>query len=110
MPTYEYICDKCNQHKPFDVFQSIIENAYRKCPKCKKGKVKRLMGSGGGIIFKGSGFYETDYKRHAQKDSKTGSEAPSKTETKSESKATSDSKSSTQDRKTTTQSPKKKDT
>lgn len=60
MPTYEYECTKCG-HK-FEAFQSIKAEALTKCPKCK-GKVKRLLGSGAGIIFKGTGFYETDYKR-----------------------------------------------
>jgi putative FmdB family regulatory protein len=60
MPTYEYECAKCGKH--FDLFQSIKAEPIRRCPKCK-GKVKRLIGIGAGIIFKGSGFYETDYKR-----------------------------------------------
>lgn len=60
MPTYEYECTKCGKH--FELFQSIKAEPVKKCPKCK-GKVKRLLGAGAGIIFKGSGFYETDYKR-----------------------------------------------
>ena len=60
MPTYEYECEKC-KHR-FDLFQSMKEEPVKDCPKCK-GPVVRLMGTGGGIIFKGSGFYETDYKR-----------------------------------------------
>jgi putative FmdB family regulatory protein len=64
MPTYEYECDACGH--TFEEFQSMSDAALRKCPKCKKMKLQRLIGSGAGIIFKGSGFYETDYKRAAQ--------------------------------------------
>lgn len=60
MPTYEYECDKCKKH--FDIFQSMTAEAIKKCPECG-GKFHRLIGGGSGIIFKGSGFYETDYKR-----------------------------------------------
>jgi len=69
MPTYEYRCAKCN--KTFDEFQSITAKPIKKCKFCS-GKVERLIGTGGGIIFKGSGFYETDYKRKSspKKDSK----------------------------------------
>lgn len=59
MPTYEYECKKCK--RTFDVFQSIMANPLRKCPTCK-GSVRRLIGRGAGIIFKGSGFYQTDYR------------------------------------------------
>lgn len=61
MPTYDYRCDACGHE--FDAFQSIMDGAIKKCPKCKKPKLRRLIGAGAGIIFKGSGFYETDYKR-----------------------------------------------
>jgi putative FmdB family regulatory protein len=67
MPTYEYNCEKCG--KNFETFQSMRDEAYRTCPKelCQqkrwgKGKVKRLLGTGAGLIFKGSGFYSTDYR------------------------------------------------
>lgn len=60
MPTYEYECDKCK--KRFDMFQSMKAEPIKKCPECG-GKVHRLIGGGSGIIFKGTGFYETDYKR-----------------------------------------------
>ena len=60
MPTYEYRCTAC-QHL-FEEFQSIMDKPLKKCPQCG-GRIKRLIGCGSGIIFKGSGFYETDYKR-----------------------------------------------
>jgi putative FmdB family regulatory protein len=61
MPTYEYECDACGH--AFERLQSMSEPAVRKCPKCGKLKVRRLISGGAGVIFKGSGFYETDYKR-----------------------------------------------
>jgi len=60
MPTYDYECSHCGH--VFEVFQKITDASLDKCPKCGK-KVKRLISSGSGIIFKGSGFYETDYKK-----------------------------------------------
>ena len=65
MPTYEYHCDACSNH--FDEFQGINEPALKKCPKCKKQKLRRIFGAGAAIIFKGSGFYETDYRSDAYK-------------------------------------------
>ena len=59
MPTYDYKCQKCAH--VFEIFQSMKAARIEKCPKCG-GKVKRLIGSGAGIIFKGTGFYETDFK------------------------------------------------
>ena len=78
MPTYEYECKKC-EHS-FEKFQSMTEERLKTCPECK-GAVKRLIGTGAGIIFKGSGFYETDYRsdsyqKGAQKAS--SSSAPAK--------------------------------
>ncbi len=61
MPTYDYECDACG-HK-FEMFQTFSERVRRKCPVCGRLRLRRLIGAGGGIIFKGSGFYETDYKR-----------------------------------------------
>jgi len=63
MPTYDYVCAKCGHQ--FEAFQSMSDAPLTKCPKCKTGKVKRLIGAGAGLMFKGSGFYETDYK-HAR--------------------------------------------
>jgi putative FmdB family regulatory protein len=99
MPTYEYECRSC-KHR-FEEFQSITDEPIKKCPKCGKA-VRRLFGGGMGIIFKGSGFYTTDYKRSSastgpsSSNSGNGSSKPSesKTETKSTS---SDSKSTSGD-------------
>lgn len=60
MPTYEYACPKCGHQ--FEQFQSMRDEPIKKCPKCKKLGVKRLVGGGAGLIFKGTGFYITDYK------------------------------------------------
>lgn len=61
MPTYQYECEACGHG--FELFQSMTEAKKRKCPKCGRLKLVRLLGLGAGVIFKGSGFYETDYKR-----------------------------------------------
>jgi putative FmdB family regulatory protein len=98
MPTYEYVCEKCGQR--FDQFQSIKDEPITICPKEKcglkkwgKGKIRRAIGAGAGLIFKGSGFYITDYRSESYKqaakkesgggESKTESKStPAKTETK----------------------------
>jgi putative FmdB family regulatory protein len=73
MPTYEYHCTKCDQN--FEAFQSMRDEPFRECPKqlCRlpkwgHGRVKRLLGTGAGIIFKGSGFYTTDYRSDSYKE------------------------------------------
>ena len=60
MPTYDYECSACGHQ--FEKFQPITAAPIRKCPLCGKRKVRRLIGTGGGVIFKGSGFYQTDYR------------------------------------------------
>ena len=65
MPTYEYVCKDCGYK--FEKFQSITANSLRKCPQCSKMKLQRLIGGGAGIIFKGSGFYQTDYRTDSYK-------------------------------------------
>jgi putative FmdB family regulatory protein len=92
MPTYDYECDACD-HK-FELYQSISAEPEKTCPKCKKKKLRRLIGTGGAVMFKGSGFYQTDYrsesyKKSAASDSKSsGSSTESKGEAKSESTKT----------------------
>ncbi len=85
MPTYDYECKDC-QHA-FEEFHSMSAKPVKKCPECG-GKVKRLIGTGAGIIFKGSGFYETDYKKKnsvsATSTTPTEKKVESKTENKSE--------------------------
>lgn len=65
MPTYDYECDACG-HK-FEEFQSMKDKALKKCPQCKKQKLRRLFGTGAAVIFKGSGFYQTDYRSESYK-------------------------------------------
>lgn len=72
MPTYDYECEKCK--KTFEAFQSMKDDAWTVCPKEKclkktwgKGRVRRLLGTGAGLIFKGSGFYITDYRSEGYK-------------------------------------------
>lgn len=68
MPTYEYLCDACGDR--FEEFQSITAEPLQQCPKCG-GKVRRLIGAGAAVIFKGSGFYATDYRRSETRCSRT---------------------------------------
>lgn len=63
MPTYEYVCPKCGHE--FEQFQQMSDKPLRRCPECKKLGIKRLVGKGAGLIFKGTGFYITDYKKTA---------------------------------------------
>ncbi len=65
MPTYEYECEACGYR--FEKFQSITARPLRKCPECEQRKLQRLIGTGGGVLFKGSGFYETDYRSESYK-------------------------------------------
>ncbi|MCC6683326.1 MAG: zinc ribbon domain-containing protein [Phycisphaeraceae bacterium] len=98
MPTYEYICDACGHQ--FDEFQSITAKPLRKCPECGKSKLRRLIGTGAGVIFRGSGFYQTDYRSDSyQKAAKAENEsAAPKTDSSSADKpstsATSDTSTS----------------
>jgi putative FmdB family regulatory protein len=88
MPTYEYECGSCGRR--LEIFQRISEPALRKCPKCGKLRLARLISGGAGIIFKGSGFYETDYRRNrrggdpAAKEPAAGGEAQKPAATKRE--------------------------
>lgn len=75
MPTYDYACPTCGI---VEVFQSIKENALKKCPRCKKAKVQRMVSAGGGVIFKGSGFWETDYNRSSDYRTKSKGEKDAK--------------------------------
>lgn len=74
MPTYEYICEAC-QHE-FEDFQQITDAPLRVCPKCRKRKLRRKIGTGGAVIFKGSGFYQTDYRSKEYTDKAKSDTAP----------------------------------
>ena len=90
MPTYDYGCDACDHE--FEEFQMMSAKPLKKCPACGKNKLRRLIGTGAGIIFKGSGFYETDYRSDGyNKDKKADTEK--KPEKKSEKKANKKSES-----------------
>ena len=82
MPTYEYECPDCGH--AFEKFQSITAKHVRTCPVCKKRKVRRLIGAGAALIFKGSGFYATDY-RSSEYRSKAKAESSASTESSSDS-------------------------
>ena len=98
MPTYDYLCDNCG-HK-FEKFQSITARPLRKCPKCGRNQLKRLIGTGAGIIFKGSGFYETDYRSENYKEAKKKAE---KTTTETKDKKDTKTKAETKTQSTRTQ-------
>ena len=91
MPTYEYKCDACGCK--FEKFQSMSAAPIKKCPECGKNKVQRLIGTGAGLIFKGSGFYITDYRDSGYKEKAkaesgtTEGKSETKTEAKPETKA-----------------------
>ncbi len=95
MPTYDYECDACGH--TFDLFQSISEPKKRKCPACGKNKLRRLFGAGSAVVFKGSGFYQTDYRSDSYKKAaaadKPSSDGGSKSSGGSESKSSSSSSS-----------------
>ena len=101
MPTYEYRCGSCGYE--FEEFQSIKAKPIRKCPQCSKNQVDRLIGCGAGVIFKGNGFYQTDYRSEGyQKAAKADSEAvkPKKSESKDSSSEKQSSKSKAGEKKT----------
>jgi putative FmdB family regulatory protein len=75
MPTYDYVCQEC-EHQ-FEQFQSITAKPSKKCPECGKMQLQRLIGAGAGIIFKGSGFYQTDYRSESYKQGKKNDTKPS---------------------------------
>ncbi len=107
MPTYDYECDACGHE--FELFQSISAPVKRKCPECGKLKLRRLFGTGAAVVFKGSGFYETDYRsdsyrKGAEKEKKASDKKKSgdtssakKTDSKSSSSGTQSSKSKNSD-------------
>jgi putative FmdB family regulatory protein len=101
MPTYDYQCGACGHE--WELFQSMNDSPVKSCPKCKKRKAKRLLGLGAGLIFKGTGFYETDYKK------KTGGEAKDKSSSDSSSSDSGSSDKSSPKKETKKESKPKKE-
>ena len=106
MPTYDYECESCGHQ--FEQFQSITAKPTRKCPECGRMKLHMLIGAGAGVIFKGSGFYQTDYRSESYKageknETKSGTDkdtAKKKDDTKpKDSKSTDTTKSAKEDKK-----------
>ncbi len=90
MPTYDYVCEACDHQ--FELFQSIKASPKRKCPECSRAKLRRLIGPGAAIVFKGSGFYKTDYrsesyKKAAAAEKKIASDTAGKSKDKGKKKA-----------------------
>lgn len=110
MPTYDYECSACDHE--FEHFQSINSPILRKCPECSRLKLKRLIGSGAAVVFKGSGFYQTDYrsesyKKRAAADKKAKSESKSDSKSKKKSsKGSTESKSQSTNKSSGSKSPK----
>lgn len=85
MPTYDYVCEACDH--AFELFQSIKEDAKKKCPECGKPKLRRLIGPGAAIVFKGSGFYKTDYRSDSYKKAAAADKTPAAASTSESSKS-----------------------
>ena len=85
MPTYEYQCDACEHN--FDEFQSIKDKPLKKCPQCGKNKLRRVFGAGAAILFKGSGFYQTDYRSESYKKSAKADQEAAKSSSSASSSA-----------------------
>ena len=92
MPTYDYECEACGH--TLELFQGINDPIKKKCPECKKNKLNRLFGTGAAIVFKGSGFYQTDYRSEGYKKAKAADKPKSETKSDGKSDSKSDSKKS----------------
>ena len=90
MPTYEYLCSACGQ--AFEKFQSITAAPIKTCPSCGKNKAERKISGGAGFIFKGGGFYETDYRSEGYKKAAEADKAPSSPDAKGEAKPAAETK------------------
>lgn len=93
MPTYDYVCDDCGH--AFEEFQYFNEEVLKVCPKCEKSTLRRLFGTGAAVLFKGSGFYETDYRSDSYKESAKKDSQSSKPSNTSSSPSTSESSTKT---------------
>ena len=105
MPTYDYECDACGH--TLEIFQGINDPKKKKCPECGKNKLQRLFGTGAAIVFKGSGFYETDYRSEGYKKAAKKDKESQKSETSSDKGSKAESKTSKSESKTS--KPKKSD-
>ena len=94
MPTYDYECRGCGHR--WELFQQMKDNPKRKCPECGRLRAKRLIGPGAGIIFKGSGFYQTDYRSQSYKDAAKADKQAQKSDSEKSSSDSSTSKSDSQ--------------
>ena len=83
MPTYDYVCSACGHE--LEIFHSMTEAPRRKCPACRRMKLERRIGTGAGILFKGSGFYATDYRSKSYRDAAKSEKKSAETAAKSES-------------------------
>ena len=91
MPTYDYECRECGHL--WELFQQMKDNPKRKCPECGRLRAKRLIGPGAGIIFKGSGFYQTDYRSQSYKDAAKADKQAQKSDSEKSSSDSGGSKS-----------------
>src|SRR5271165_5211198 len=94
MPTYDYVCDECGHE--FEAFESIKASPQSDCPECKAPKLRRKIGPGAAILFKGSGFYQTDYRSESYKKAEKAEKSADEP-----AKSSSDSKSSTESKPST---------
>ena len=92
MPTYDYECEACDHQ--FELFQSIKDPVKRKCPECGKLKLRRLFGTGAAVVFKGSGFYQTDYRSESYKKGAKADKDAASGKKDADKKKTTDAKSS----------------
>ncbi len=92
MPTYDYVCDACDH--AFELFHSIIDKPKRKCPKCGRLKLRRLIGPGAAIVFKGPGFYKTDYRSESYRKAAAADNGGSKSKESSSNEKKSETKAS----------------
>jgi putative FmdB family regulatory protein len=109
MPTYDYHCKNCDH--AFELFQSMSAGVKKKCPECGKLTLERLIGTGAAVIFKGSGFYETDYRSKSYSSDKEADKKAAKesTESKSDKKSEKKPEKKTESKPTKTESKAKKD-
>lgn len=97
MPTYSYECDACGHE--YDLFQMMSDDPNKVCPKCGEEKARRLIGAGAGLIFKGSGFYITDYVKKSRAETPKNGDSKSKdTSKKTEKKSTADKPATKKDK------------